>query len=179
MARERENEDPRLLTPSMALGRFNPAYGVVTGLKSVARQRVRYGFRTGYLGFLIKPDTVSEVVEQSTIYLVPHTPAWLAGLINLRGNLVPVFDLQLCLELEKQAAEKRYLLVLDTGDDAVGLFVETLPQPVNLTQKLTQPPPLPAALRGHVASVYSEDKTIWVELDHRNFFESLATSVGL
>lgn len=175
MAREGVNENPRLLKPSMALGRFRPAHGAVAGLKSAPRQRARYGFRIGDLGFLIGQDTVSEVVERSTVYVVPQTPRWLAGLINLRGNLVPVFDLPLCLGLEASNVDKRYLLVLDTGDDAVGLFVENMPQLAKTEHSLAQSPPLPTALRAYVAAVYREGKILWLEFDHRGFFASLAT----
>lgn len=175
MAQDDLREPRRLLTPSLALGSFNPRRGMIAGLKPVLRQRVRYGFRIGELGFLIGADTVSEVVEQATVYPVPQTPPWLAGIVNLRGNLVPVFDLQRCLEFKVDHQEKRYLLVLDKGDDAIGLFIENLPQLMNANHKLAHPPPLPAVLRGHVAMVYGEDKIIWVEFDHRGFFQSLAT----
>lgn len=175
MVREETGEHRRLLTPSAALGSFNPARGVIAGLKPIPRRRIRYGFRLGNLGFIIKADTVSELVERATVYPVPQTPPWLVGLVNLRGNLVPVFDLNLCLGLESGAREKHYLLVLDESDDAVGLFTENLPQPVGESRKLVRPPPLPKALQGHVAEAYGLNNDIWVEFDHKQFFESLKT----
>lgn len=175
MAQPAVDENPRLLKPSAALGRFNPARGgVAISLKAAPRQRARYGFRVGDLGLLISPDTISEVVAQSTVYLIPQTPPWLAGLINLRGNLVPVFDLPLCLNLEASSQEKRYLLVLDTGDQAIGVFVEGMPQPADTSHVLERTPPLPEVLRPYVATVYRDGGMIWLEFDHRGFFESLA-----
>lgn len=166
-----------LLKPSAALSRFNPAQGMITGLRPMLRQRVRYGYRMGDFGFLIGMDTVSEIVEEATIYQIPKTPPWLVGCINLRGHLVPVFDLMRCLGIEKPTRERRYLLVLDTGDDAVGVFVEKLPHPVNMNRQMDHSPPLPAALRNYATAVYSQDKIIWVEFDYRKFFQSLATGV--
>ena len=175
MAHPRVSESLHWFKPSAALGRFNPAHGgAAVSRKAAPRQRARYGFRVGDLGFLIGPDTMSEVVAQSTVYLIPQTPTWLAGLINLRGNLVPVFDMTLCLELVAPPPEKRYLLVLDTGDKAIGLFVESMPQPADTSHILSQLPPLPEVLRPYVTTVYRDGDTLWLEFDHRVFFESLA-----
>lgn len=173
MAQKQTGEHQRLLMPSTALSSFNPARGAITGLKPIPYQQIRYGFRMGNLGFLIGADTVSEIVEQAIVYPIPQIPPWLVGLINLRGNLVPVFDLKLCLGLESAIQRKHYLLVLDEGDDAVGLFIENLPQPVSAGRKLVRLPPLPVALQQHVAEAYSLNNDIWVEFNHREFFESL------
>lgn len=177
MAREGTREGQRLLAPSVALTSFNPARGTAVGLKPVLRQRSRYGFLMSNLGFLIELDTVSEVVERPTVYPIPQTPSWLMGLLNLRGNLVPVFNFRLSLNLGGIAAEKQHLLLLDEGSDAVGFFVESLPQPVTPDHRLPNPPPLPEALREYVGAVYSSDDTVWLEFDHRGFFQALAATV--
>lgn len=161
-----------LLSPSAALNSFKPRKGLILSLKSGEQKRVRYGFRVDSLGFLIDKNTVSEIVEQATIYPVPHAPPWLAGLINLRGNLVTVFDFKLCLGL-RNPYEKHYLLVLDKGDDAVCLKIDKLPQLVGDVKKLAHLPPLPPALQGCVSEAYSHDKILWVEFNQRVFFQSL------
>jgi len=166
-----------MLSPSVALRSFNPKKGVVTALKARSRQRVRYGFRIDNLGFLIDKDTVSEIVEQAIVYPVPHAPPWLAGLINLRGNLVPVFDLKLCLGLKKTSEIKQYLLVLDKGDDAVCLLIDNLPLLVSEDRKIVHMPPLPPSLQGCVSKTYSHDKILWIEFDHRHFFQSLTSQM--
>jgi len=170
-------KNQRLLAPSAALSNFNPEKGSVIGLKPRFRERVRYGFYIDNLGFLIEKDTMSEIVEQAIVYPIPQTPPWLKGLINLRGNLVPVFDLRLSLKLGSTLQEENYLLLLGEGDDSVSFFVENLPQPVNTNHKLTHPIPLPPVLRGYTSDVcYSTDKIIWMEFDHRGFFQSQMAS---
>jgi hypothetical protein len=42
-----------------------------------------------------------------------------------------------------------------------------------LGQKLVRPPPLPIALQGHGVEAYSLHNDIWVEFNHREFFQSL------
>mgnify|MGYP003952499105 CR=1 FL=1 len=45
------------------------------------------------LGLLLPPGDVAELVRGARVSAVPNTPSWFVGLINRRGNLVPVFDL--------------------------------------------------------------------------------------
>jgi chemotaxis signal transduction protein len=105
-------------------------------------------------------------------------PDWQLGLINLRGNLVPVFDLKAILELEPETQEKPWLLVLDRGDRAVGLFADGLPRAVSTSRPMERLPPLPAVLRPHVAQAFTFESIVWSAFDHRGFFQSLAAQVS-
>lgn len=164
----------RWLNPSAALNRFKPPPGVTAGIATAERQRARYGFRVGGIGLLVSQDTVSEVLEQAPVYPLPNTPPWLLGLVNLRGNLAPVFDVKQFLELEDGAVqEKRRLLILDQGDKAVGVLIDGLPQTAIASHALSRLPPLPAALQAHVAKAYVQDDLVWLEFDHQGFFQAL------
>jgi len=164
----------RWLNPSAALSRFKPPSGVATGIASVERQRARYGFRVGGISLLVGQDTVSEVLEQTLIYPLPNTPPWMLGLINLRGNLVPVFDVKRFLDLEDSAdQDKRRLLVFDQGDKAVGILIDGLPRIATTGHALSRLPPLPTALRTHVTKAYAQDDVVWLEFDHQGFFRAL------
>jgi twitching motility protein PilI len=164
----------RWLNPSAALNRFKPPRGATIGIAPVERQRARYGFRVGSIGLLVGQDTVSEVVEQTSVYPLPNTPSWLVGLVNLRGNLVPVFDIKQFFDLEDgNTQDKRRLLILDRGYKAAGVLIDGLPQPAATRYVLSRLPPLPAALRTHVAKAFTQDDRIWLEFDHEGFFQSL------
>jgi twitching motility protein PilI len=164
----------RWLSPSAALNRFKPPRGIATGIAPVERQRARYGFQIGDIGLLIGQDTSSEVLERAPVYPLPKAPTWLLGLVNLRGNLVPVFDVKPLLELEgDDAQDKRRLLILGGGDKAVGIMIDGLPQLAATNNALSRLPPLPAALRPYVAKAYVRDNAVWLEFDHYGFFGSL------
>ncbi len=164
----------RWLNPSAALNRFKPPPGVTASIATAERQRARYGFRVGGIGLLVGQDTVSEVMEQTPVYPLPNTPSWMLGLVNLRGNLVPVFDLKRFLELEDGAdLEKRRLLILDQSDKAVGVLIDGLPRVANTSHTLLRLPPLPAVLQAHVAKAYVQDNLVWLEFDHQGFFRAL------
>ena len=169
----------RWLDPSVALSRFKPPRGVTTGIAPLEQERARYGFRVGGVGLLIGQDTVSEVMEQTSIYPLPNTPSWFPGLVNLRGNLVPVFDMQQFLELgDSIASKKHWLLILDRGDQAVGVLIGELPQMAVTRHVLARLPPLPSTLRPHIAQAYVQDDIVWLEFNHQSFFQALGRWVG-
>ena len=169
----------RWLNPSAALSRFKPPPGITTGIKPAERQRTRYGFRIGGLGLLIAQGTVSEVLEQVSVYALPNTPIWFMGLVNLRGNLVPVFDVRQFLEIEEDNAQvKRRLLILDQGDKAVGVLIDGLPQSVGTGQALSRVPPLPAVLQAHASIAYGYENFVWLEFDYQAFFKALGEHIA-
>ena len=172
------NGRDKWLNPSAALTRFNPPEGTVTAIQAAERkQRARYGFQVSDIGLLIHQDTTSEVIEQIPVYPIPHMPYWLPGLINLRGNLIPVFDLKLFLGLEHDSQQKQWLLILGADDHAVSLFCDGLPKMVDTTRPLERLPPLPMALRPHIVRAYAYEGIIWSELDHEHFFHSVAAQI--
>ncbi|MGF1525381.1 MAG: chemotaxis protein CheW [Candidatus Competibacterales bacterium] len=135
---------------------------------------LRYGFRIGTLGLLVAPHTPSEVVEPEALYPLPNTPPWLLGLLNLRGTIVPVFHLQSAIGLEATPtlSGKTRVLVLDRDERAAGLVVDGFPRSLTLDN-----PSLAGGqakgLEAFVGQAYDEVGTIWLEFDHRAFFNAL------
>lgn len=164
------------LKPSAALTRLAPPVdALLETLVPVQATTNRYGYRIGDIGFLVPPDTSSEVMDMLPVYELPNTPNWLLGLANVRGNLVPVFDLKRLLNIDSDRSLKSMLLVIGEADRAAGVIIDGLPLCPDLTHKLSQPPPLSTALRDYIRSAYIKDGRPWLELDHHGFFRALAT----
>lgn len=144
------------------------------------RTPTRYGFRVATLGLLIGQRQASEVLEQPDVYPVPNTTDWFRGLVNLRGNLVPVFDLPelLGLEQDEEANAKPMLLVVGKGDDALGLIIDGFPKPVDLSRPLAESPPLPDRLREFHRGTYVDDGVVWLDVDLSRFVGSLSGDMG-
>jgi len=162
------------MLPSDALKRFEPPAGMV--IAATAEKEVgRYGFRIGTLGLLIKQGSGSEVMQVPAVWTLPGAPPWLLGLINLRGNLVPLFELRMMLGLGQRAVEdKPMVLVFDQGDKAVGILIDDFPKPLFALSQLPNLPQLPTALAGHVQTGYVKDDMIWLEFDQHSFFEAMS-----
>lgn len=167
-----------MLAPSEALTRFAPPTGALLGpVQLREEQTARYGFRVSSLGFLIKPGTGSEVVEARGIAPLPNAPHWLAGVMNLRGNPVPVFDLCSALELARNdESQKSMVLVLDKGEHAAGLLIDGLPRVVPQGKAIEPPGGLPTRLVAFTAQAVATRDAIWLEFDHVGFLTSLAAT---
>ncbi|MDH3325429.1 MAG: chemotaxis protein CheW [Gammaproteobacteria bacterium] len=57
-------------------------------------------------------DYIQEIIEYGAITRVPLTPKYLRGVINLRGNVVPVIDLAIRLGKEASQVTKRTCIII-------------------------------------------------------------------
>jgi len=181
MTEQASNSDS-WLSPTAALNRpLNVQTDEQTAVVIQTQTIRRLGFLVGHLKLLIASQTTSELTDMVPICSIPNTASWLLGLINLRGNLVPVFDLKMLLQLESQAVKKRMLLILGQGEQAGAIIIDGLPTHIMLTaaDKLESLPPLPAALKPFVPSGFEKQGDIWFNFDHLGFFQSLAHKVAV
>jgi len=72
-----------------------------------------------YLTFLVGKDNfginildVKEIIEINNITRIPKTPDYIRGVINLRGNVVPVIDLSARLDRQRSEITKLSCIVL-------------------------------------------------------------------
>ena len=102
------------------------------------KRNVRYGIEFCGAKFLTPAKTTSEIVSNFTVFHLPNTANWIKGLINLRGNLIPVFDLYLHPDYQanladaEQADEARKLIVIGQATYAAGLLIERYPETLDL-----------------------------------------------
>jgi len=89
---------------------------------------------------------VEEVVRLRRTTRVPHAPAYVLGVMNLRGKIVTVLDLGQILELGKTTAdEDSRLYIVRDGDGTTGLLVDRAADVVELDGGAMEP--LPASVR--------------------------------
>ena len=165
-------------SPSDALNRFNPPAGTTIGLRpAITEQPMRFGFALGQLHLLIKPGTHSEVAMQANICSIPNVPSWFLGVMNLRGNVIPVFDVHRLLQADDGHRERRTVLLFDQGSATVAIPIDGLPQSIVLDHQLHVVPPLPEVLEAHIPAAYVKEGTIWLDFDHQSFFTHLGRRV--
>jgi twitching motility protein PilI len=162
------------LSPSEALTRFVPS-GTAHDWNIQSIAPVRFGARVGDIGLLVPLGMLSEVVEDVKIYPLPTTPQWFHGLINLRGSLIPVFNLKMLFQMDDKRVETTNLLVLNTGEAAVGLLIDGLPVTLDASESIELFPMLPPALREYSKAVYVQDDEVWVEFDFDGFFGAVCS----
>lgn len=103
-------------------------------------------FRAGNENLAISILDVKEIIEINTITDVPMTPDYIRGVINLRGNVVPVIDLSARLGRQSSEITKRSCIVLvqvDYNDDAqlLGMLVDAVDEILEIPEANIMPPP--------------------------------------
>ena len=133
-----------------------------------------FGIRIASMGFLVSTSRYCEVLDKIQVNGLPNVHPWVSGILNLRGNLVPVFDLSLVLE-EKGDTKKRRLFAVDRGEKAVALWIDNYPEIKNrLAMKtLKKLPALPEVLQRFVIGGYQQDGQIWLDIKFEELFRAL------
>lgn len=98
-------------------------------------------FVVGGLHLGVGVEHVGEVLRQQQTTSVPLAHEEVAGLINLRGEIVTALDLRHRLCLETAGEEPRMNVVLTTGDEAVSLLVDEIGDVVTVSEDDFEPPP--------------------------------------
>lgn len=86
-------------------------------------------------------DVVREVTHLTPITRLPNTPGYVEGVIDLRGEVLPVIDLRRRLDLPPQApTPDSRLMVLSLGDRSSALIVDGVDQVLTLNTDEIVPP---------------------------------------
>lgn len=161
------------LSPQAALTRFSSSMLPAPKAETASRRQVRYGFMIAQVGFMMARMTSSEIMIPPAVFRLPNTAPWFLGIANVRGNLIPVFDLAPLLARQSQRDAKQMTLVLDSGDNAVAVMIDGFPKTVEGLSPLEHAPALPGLLETHVKGGYAAAGEIWFDLDHIGLFEAL------
>jgi twitching motility protein PilI len=133
------------------------------------------GFKVGTLGLLLDASIFCEIVDQAKVSPLPNVQPWLSGVLNLRGNIVPVVDLHILVEQDKaDNAKTRHLLAVDRGKKTVAFWIDGYPQTLNTTLlHATTQPILPDILQQAVTHYRLQDTQIWLNISLDKLFKSL------
>lgn len=96
-------------------------------------------FESDGLKFGARVNYVLEIITHHIVTRLPKVPDYVAGVINLRGQIIPIIDIR--LRLGKERREDCYIVVLDVEGTQVGILVDTVDQMVDLPRKSILPMP--------------------------------------
>ncbi|MEF2244542.1 MULTISPECIES: chemotaxis protein CheW [unclassified Paenibacillus] len=97
----------------------------------------------------IEVDKVQTIERLSPITRVPKTPAFIKGVINLRGAVVPVIDLRGRFNLEEtELNENSRIIVVAVNDIEVGFIVDSANDVIDIdTDEIDSPPEIVGGIR--------------------------------
>lgn len=85
---------------------------------------------------------VQEIKGLSTLTPIPNAPAWIKGVMNLRGTVVPVVDLRVKFGMPSTEDTKfKVVIVVTVGKRVFGLVVDAVSDVLNIPAAHIQAPP--------------------------------------
>ncbi len=99
-------------------------------------------FRVGQQEFCVDVRSVREIRGWTPATSLPHTPAYVCGVINLRGAVLPIIDLAQRLGFGASDPSARHVIIVtEISSQLVGLLVEAVSDILTVTDEMVHPTP--------------------------------------
>jgi purine-binding chemotaxis protein CheW len=90
--------------------------------------------------FGIDIGKVVEILKAQRVYQLPQLPPFLSGVVNIRGEVIPLMDLRKRFEIESASAKERIIVIRSDGEK-VGLLVDGVKEIMTLLPEEVVKPP--------------------------------------
>lgn len=106
-------------------------------------QREFITFEVGGQLFGLDIMAIREIRAWTPTTRLPRVPSYVAGVVNLRGTVLPVIDLAARLGWAATEASPRHaIIVIQLGGQSRGLIVDSVSDIVTIAADALQPPPV-------------------------------------
>ncbi len=99
-------------------------------------------FKLGSEEFGVEIQNVQEIIRISNITKIPQASGHVKGIINLRGKIIVVINLNVILGFESgEKDENTRIIVAEIGDTVMGFIVDSVSEVIRLPSKNVEPAP--------------------------------------
>lgn len=106
-------------------------------------QRGKYlTFAIGEEFYGLEIRCVTEIIKVQPITTVPEVPDYIIGIINLRGQIIPVMDIRVRFNMAtKVYTDRTCIVVIDIDDMPIGLIVDSVSEVLSIADDDIVAPP--------------------------------------
>jgi len=112
---------------------------------------------------------VQEIILPGEITQIPEVPAYIRGIINLRGKVIPIVDLRqrFGLEVSPQTEQTRIVVVNTKSGITFGVVVDAVSEVIRVEANQVEPPPtgLAGLDRSYIRGLLKQETRIMILLD--------------
>jgi len=134
-------------------------------------------FQLGNEKYGIDIMEVKEIVRNQEVRPIPNAPAWVRGLLNLRGRIIPIIDLHERFQLGRLAVEEDEsdpggIIVISVGGKELGIVIDKIIRVVTIDFSDMQAPPQMMSGIGteYIQSVVNAEDGYLIILNTRRLF---------
>ncbi|MDQ7827103.1 MAG: chemotaxis protein CheW [Candidatus Eremiobacteraeota bacterium] len=97
---------------------------------------------------------VQEICKNTDITRVYYSPAFISGVINLRGTVVTVINLRHLFKMkENHRSVTSRIIIVDSGGERIGLLVDIVHDIIEIDRSFLEPPP--SNIKGVAGSLFT------------------------
>lgn len=125
-------------------------------------------FELGSDHYLVDIMQVKEIRKSSNFTYVPNVKKYVAGLDNLRGEIIPIIDLRIMFNLEFNKKDLEDIMVLKNEDLLIGVIVDKINNVFSIDSSLIQDPhPVLSqdSLINYIKGVVDYNEKLYILLD--------------
>ena len=125
-------------------------------------------FHAGVQSFAVEINRVKEILRYRKVTPLPRTPAFMEGVIDLRGILIPVIDLRKRFEVHAPSYDQHTrIIVLRYHKKKIGLVVDSVNRVLSIPLKDIKAPPAIARAHGSefMLAVAKHEDELYIVLD--------------
>lgn len=120
-------------------------------------------FKTDDILFGVNVEFVVEIITNHVMTHLPMVPSYVRGILNLRGQIIPVIDMR--LRLGKPYQEESITIVLNVNGTQIGILVDSVAQMIAVPKEQILPVPSHNTQK-LISGLYSlQDDTTMMVLD--------------
>ena len=97
-------------------------------------------FMAGHLKLGVIAEDVVEILNNQLITYLPMLPDFIRGIINMRGQMIPILDIRARLGMESKEDDS-LVVVINLGDVQLGILVDAVDQMLDIPKSNLLPMP--------------------------------------
>jgi purine-binding chemotaxis protein CheW len=114
---------------------------------------------------------IKEIIKQREVTEVPRAPAFVLGILSLRGTIIPIIDMRIRLDLARSGQTgKERVIVVKSKDSYSGLLVDEVIQVVRVKTDIFEAPPtvLDGINRDFISGIRRSDERMIIIVNVEN-----------
>jgi len=88
--------------------------------------------------FAVETSKVQTISEAVTVTKVPKAPEYVKGLINLRGTVISLLDINLLLDIEKSENSQQSVIILKLEDELIAVSVDQVDEVLEIDENIIE-----------------------------------------
>jgi purine-binding chemotaxis protein CheW len=121
-------------------------------------------------------EKVDKIIRYVTPRGLPSSQAWIRGVINLRGRIIPIYDLASRLGVVSEVGEQTKIVIVEAASQTVGLIVDAVEEVLTVEHGRLEK--VPIADSNLIESVVKLNDTLVVLLSPNTVFGEIVANAA-